>query len=204
MARLLDAAGYAVEILDEPPCCGALARHVGEGHRADLLHDRLTQALAGRRGILVPTAAGCGAHLQTVLATGAIEVQDLATALEAGPRRLRFRSGDAVTVAFQDPCHLRHGMGVVEAPRNLLRAAGATLVEPGEPDLCCGSAGSYNLVFGAMSERLGRRKCATLEATGAAVAVTANPGCAIQLEAYLNRIPVMTLARFLESRLVAE
>jgi len=203
MAHLLEAAGYAVTVLDEPPCCGALARHVGETATADALVERVRRALAGRRGILVPTAAGCGAHLlgEGSRALGDLEVRDLSIALEQGPRPLRFRPGPGGAVVYQDACHLRHGLGVTDPPRRLLRAAGAEVREPAEAEICCGSAGTYNLVHAAMAESLGRRKATVLEASGAPVVITANPGCAIQLGAYLGHARVETLARFLESRL---
>jgi len=131
------------------------------------------------------------------------QVRDLTEVLTQAPRALRFRPSSDELVVYQDACHLQHGQGIVEEPRRLLRAAGARLVEPEEADLCCGSAGSYNLARDEMGARLGRRKAAALVATGARWVVTANPGCAIQLQAHLPRRgpTVVSLARFLADRL---
>lgn len=213
---LLAAAGYDARLLDRPSCCGALAAHVGEANLAGrLAHEAVVSVPA--TGWIVPTAAGCGAHLKALdqgvpaaeagtAASLAARVRDLSELLVDAPRPLRFAVADPrPRVVFQDPCHLRHGQGVVEPPRRLLEQAGADLVESEEPELCCGSAGTYNLAEASMAERLGRRKAAVLARTGAEAVVTANPGCAIQLGAYLGEAtPVVPLARFLAARLHPE
>jgi glycolate oxidase iron-sulfur subunit len=87
---------------------------------------------------------------------------------------------------YHDPCHLAHGQQVRAAPRALLRAVpGLELVELGEAEMCCGSAGIYNLTEPAMAGRLLARKLRHVEATGARTVVTANPGCILQLQAGL-------------------
>jgi glycolate oxidase iron-sulfur subunit len=105
-------------------------------------------------------------------------------------------------VTYHDSCHLAHGMGVRESPRKLLAAIeGVRLVEMAESDLCCGSAGSYNLLETAMAHQLARRKADNIEATGADYVVLGNPGCEFQIAAELrrrgSRIRVMHLADFL-------
>jgi glycolate oxidase iron-sulfur subunit len=90
-------------------------------------------------------------------------------------------------VAYHDACHLAHAQGVREPPRALLRSIpGVELVEPEEWELCCGSAGIYNLVQPAAAAELGQRKAANLLATGAEAIAAANPGCAMQIGAYLD------------------
>lgn len=215
MVRLLQAAGYRVGRLHRPACCGALAAHAGEGALAAGMAAGAVRELSAE-GWIVPTAAGCGAHLRglenalpAAAAAGARSiaerVRDLSELLVDAPRPLSFLAGPSPRVVFQDPCHLRHGQAVTAPPRRLLAAAGADLVEADEADLCCGSAGTYNLAEPAMAERLGRRKAAVLRATGAERVVTANPGCAIQLAAYLDPgTPVVPLARFLAERLAPD
>jgi len=215
MVRLLQAAGYRVGRLDRPSCCGALATHAGEGALAGKLAAEAIRDLPAE-GWIVSTAAGCGAHLkglEEAVPAGAgagardvaARVRDLSELLVDAPRPLVFLAGPPPRVVFQDPCHLRHGQGVTGPPRSLLIAAGAELLEAEEADLCCGSAGTYNLAEAAMAERLGRRKAAVLRATGAERVVTANPGCAIQLAAYLDAgTPVVPLARFLAERLAPQ
>jgi glycolate oxidase iron-sulfur subunit len=90
-------------------------------------------------------------------------------------------------VTYHDPCHLAHGQKVRAEPRALLRAVpGLELVELQEAEMCCGSAGIYNLTEPQMARRLLDRKLGHVEATGAATVVTANPGCILQIAAGLT------------------
>jgi len=105
-------------------------------------------------------------------------------------------------VTFHDACHLAHGLGVRESPRKLLRSIpGVTLIEMAESDLCCGSAGSYNLTEPATARELARRKAGNVLATRADFVVLSNPGCEFQIAAELRRrgskIRVIGLADFL-------
>ena len=87
-------------------------------------------------------------------------------------------------VAYHDACHLAHAQGVRAQPRDLLRAIpGLELVEPAEWELCCGSAGIYNLLKPEAAEQLGRRKAQNLLDTGAEAVAAANPGCMLQIAA---------------------
>ena len=214
MASLLERAGYRVERRDRPRCCGALAHHAGLHALAGALAGETVAALLGD-GILVPTAAGCGAHLRDLTSVHpdalearslAARVRDLSEALLEGPRTLTFRAAPpAERVVFQDPCHLRHAQGIVEEPRRLLEATGVRLVEAEEAELCCGSAGSYHLAVPELSAPLARKKRDALLATGADTVVTANPGCWMQLNAVWPKHGprLLTLARFLEERSVS-
>ncbi len=92
------------------------------------------------------------------------------------------------TVTFHDACHLVHGLGVRESPRKLLRSIpGVTLVEMAESDLCCGSAGSYNLTEPATAREAGAPQGRECLATGAEFVVLSNPGCEFQIAAELRR-----------------
>jgi glycolate dehydrogenase iron-sulfur subunit len=215
MRRLLEKAGYAVVLADRPGCCGALAAHAGEPEVAHRCDAETLKNLAGAPGIIVLSAAGCGAHVKglgdrrtgadaATAAAIAARVRDLTEALLQAPVPLRWRKAGETIAVYQDACHLRHGQGIVEEPRALLAAAGYTLREAEESDLCCGSAGTYNLAHPTMAAALGRRKADRLRATGAGLVVTANPGCAVQLEAHLGRPgdpPVITLAAALAAGL---
>jgi glycolate oxidase iron-sulfur subunit len=91
-------------------------------------------------------------------------------------------------VAYHDACHLAHAQGVRAQPRDLLRSIpGIELVEPAEWELCCGSAGIYNLTRPEAAAELGARKADNLLATGAEVIAAANPGCTLQIAAHLER-----------------
>jgi glycolate oxidase iron-sulfur subunit len=106
-------------------------------------------------------------------------------------------------VVYLDPCHLRHGQGIVDEPRALITAAGGRILEIEESEFCCGSAGSYNVARPAMADRLGRRKAARIAEQGVSLVITANPGCTIQMEGHLDpaRFSVVSLSRFLADRL---
>jgi glycolate oxidase iron-sulfur subunit len=89
-------------------------------------------------------------------------------------------------VAYHDACHLAHAQGVREAPRRLLAAAGHEVITPAEPEICCGSAGTYNLERPASAAELGRRKAGNLLATGADVVAAGNIGCLVQIRNHLG------------------
>jgi glycolate oxidase iron-sulfur subunit len=90
-------------------------------------------------------------------------------------------------LAYHDACHLGHAQGVRSQPRELLAGIpGLELVEPAEWELCCGSAGIYNLTHPDAAAQLGARKAANLRATGAEAIAAANPGCSIQIAAHLD------------------
>jgi glycolate oxidase iron-sulfur subunit len=92
-------------------------------------------------------------------------------------------------VAYHDACHLAHAQGVRSQPRDLLRMIpGVELVDPPEWEMCCGSAGIYNLVQPEAAAELGRRKARNLLGTGAEIVAAANPGCAIQIAAHSERL----------------
>jgi glycolate oxidase iron-sulfur subunit len=96
-------------------------------------------------------------------------------------------------VAYHDACHLAHAQGIRSQPRELLRGIpGLELIEPAEWELCCGSAGIYNLLQPEPAAELGARKAANLEGCNPQVIAAANPGCAIQIGRYLERpVPIM-------------
>ena len=101
-----------------------------------------------------------------------------------------------VRVAYHDPCHLAHAQGVRSEPRRLLAGVpGVTVVPMEDEDLCCGSAGHYNVMQPAMARRLVARKVAAIRASGADVVVTANAGCALQLAAGLRAAGLSTPVR---------
>jgi glycolate oxidase iron-sulfur subunit len=181
-ARALAAYGYEVAA-PYGECCGALALHAGRREEG-LAQARRTAAAFRAAGAetIVTNAAGCGSHLKE--AGLDLPVVDISEALVRGrapelhPLPLR--------VAYQEACHLGHAQRVRSEPRELLRSIpGLSLVEPPEWELCCGSAGIYNLTQPRAAAELGRRKAANLLATGAQAIAAANPGCALQIAAHL-------------------
>ncbi|WP_130013726.1 (Fe-S)-binding protein [Serinicoccus sediminis] len=203
-ARVLAAEGCEVVAPAGQGCCGALSVHSGREEEGRAYARRLVDTFeqAGVDAVVV-NAAGCGstmkeyAHLladdpayaERARALGD-RVRDLAEFLvELGPVAPRHPVGDApVTVAYHDACHLRHAQGVVDAPRELLDGIpGVRLVEIPDGEICCGSAGVYNILQPEPAAELGDRKAAGILRTGAGLVVTANPGCLMQITRALER-----------------
>jgi glycolate oxidase iron-sulfur subunit len=199
-ARVLAAEGFEVHVPRMPRCCGALALHAGEDPEATSLAKATIEALEGYETVIV-NAAGCGSAMKDYghvlrdepewaerAADFSARVRDVSEFLaEAGARAER-RSVE-MKVAYHDACHLAHAQRVRTQPRELLRGIpGLELVEPTDWELCCGSAGIYNLVQPEPAAQLGERKARNLLDTGAEAVVAGNPGCALQITAHTERL----------------
>jgi glycolate oxidase iron-sulfur subunit len=193
--RVLAAEGFEVHAPREPRCCGALQFHSGIEDPARALARATVDAYEGYDHVLV-NVAGCGSamkdygHLfegEARMEAFSAKVRDVHEFLaEHEPRAPRHPL--PMKLAYHDACHLAHAQAVRAQPRDLLRGIpGLELAEPAEWELCCGSAGIYNLTHPDAAAELGARKARNLEATGAAAIAAANPGCAIQIAAYLQR-----------------
>jgi glycolate oxidase iron-sulfur subunit len=155
------------------------------------------EALSGYDRIVV-TAAGCGSAMKgygELLGTAEAEdfagrVRDVTELLaDLAPEPPAWAAGRPLRVVYQDACHLRHGQGVSDQPRALLRSVpGIELVEIADPGMCCGSAGTYNLMQPKAARELGERKARAILDAAPDVVATANPGCAMQLAASLRRL----------------
>ncbi len=193
--ELLAAAGWEVVSPRGQTCCGALAAHDGW---ADDTRKMASVNMAAFRGVdlVVVNSAGCGAHMKEYdhwadggeeLATRVADANDVvAEAIVDGRLPRLSASGDRVAV--QDPCHLRHVQRITDQPREILAAAGLTVVEVDPNGGCCGAAGIYSLLEPDMSSRLGSSKAEQVQATGATLVASANPGCEIQLRSYLSEL----------------
>jgi len=220
-ARVLAAEGCDVIVPSGQSCCGALSSHSGREQEARGFARR-TVAAFERAGVqqVVVNAAGCGSAMKAYpqlladdpawaerAARFAAGTRDLSEYLtELGPRAPR--GPVPLRVAYHDACHLSHGQGVREQPRALLRAVpGLELVELPESDLCCGSAGVYNLLQPDAARELGDRKAAGALAVRPDVLVTGNPGCMLQIAAAAARagqpLPVAATATILDRSLRA-
>jgi glycolate dehydrogenase iron-sulfur subunit len=201
-ARSLAAEGFEVRAPAAPRCCGALQLHAGDSEPARARARETIAALEDCDRVAV-TAAGCGSAMRDYphllrddpawrdrAEAFAAKVRDVTELLaEVEPRAPR--RPVPLRAAYHDPCHLAHAQGVREAPRALLRAIpGVELLEPAEWELCCGSAGIYNLLQPEAAAQLGERKARNLLATGAEAVVAANPGCALQIAAHAD-LPVL-------------
>ena len=200
-ARVLQAAGCDVVVPPLQGCCGALSVHNGREEEAQRFARRLVDTFEAT-GVerIVVNAAGCGSTMKEyaeLLADDpayadrarafAGKVRDVSEILaELGP--VAPRHPLELTIAYHDACHLAHAQGIRSQPRALLNAIpGLQLKEIAEPELCCGSAGIYNIINPEPARELGDRKAANIVATGAQVLVTANPGCLMQVTSAIER-----------------
>jgi glycolate oxidase iron-sulfur subunit len=191
--RLRELLTWAGAGLREPAgttCCGALAAHAGrpEQEAAQREHNLAAWQPGDPAAAIVTEAAGCGVAVRGYGDRLPAPQVDAIVWL-AGTERPAF-GAVPLKVALHDPCHARHAQGIVKEPRALLRAIpGLTLLEPDEPDVCCGSGGLWSLSHGDLSARLGARKARLLAETGADLVVTANPGCLGQIADGLAVLP---------------
>ncbi len=201
-ARVLAAEGCDVVIPAKQGCCGALSVHSGrEAEAIGFAKKTIDVFEAAGVETVVVNAAGCGSSMKEYAdllrdepgyaeraARFAASVRDVSELLDAlGP--VAQRHPLAITVAYHDACHLAHAQGVRAQPRALLAAIpGLELREIADPEICCGSAGVYNLFNPEPAHELGDRKTCNVLATGADVLVTANPGCLMQVAASARRM----------------
>ena len=196
--RVLAAEGCTVKAPAAQGCCGALALHAGYGDQARALarHNIEVFEAAGVDRIVV-NAAGCGSAMKEYgqlftddaqwaarAAAFSARVRDVSEVLtDLGESRVP-RQPITARVVYHDACHLAHGQGVRTQPRALLQAIpGIEVLTPAEPEICCGSAGIYNLVQPEPAAQLGARKVRNIAALSPDLIVTANPGCTLQIAA---------------------
>jgi glycolate oxidase iron-sulfur subunit len=219
-ARVL--AHLGAEVIDTPgqTCCGALHAHAGDKAEAARLAKQNIAAFERAEVVLV-NAAGCGAFLKTYAhlleawPNWAERAARLASRVRDVNEYLAASAGDEdfgelpMRVTYQDPCHLAHAQGIRAQPRALLsRVRGLELVEMVGADVCCGSAGYYNLAQPEYADRLLEPKIDAILATRPDAVITANPGCMLQIGAGLrtrgrNDIPVLHIVEVLDRALSA-
>jgi len=202
--------GVETVVPERQGCCGALAMHGGRSAQARKLARRNLAAFPADVDAVIVNAAGCGSGMREygLLFAGdadeerarafAERVIDVSAFLDdlglvAPPPAAR-----PLRVAYHDACHLAHAQHVREAPQRLLRAAGHEVVVPEDWELCCGSAGTYNVERPEMAAELGRRKAERLRATGADVIAAGNIGCLTQIRLHLGELPVRHTIQILD------
>jgi glycolate dehydrogenase iron-sulfur subunit len=213
-ARVLAMEGCDVVIPRHQGCCGALSVHSGREPEAKAFARKAIETFehVGADYVVV-NAAGCGSSMKEygelfadepdmAGRAGALasKVRDVAEVLvELGP--VAERHPLPMRVAYHDACHLAHAQGVRAQPRSLLAGIpGVEIAEIAEPEICCGSAGVYNLLNPDTAQQLGDRKADSIATTGADLLVTANPGCLMQVAAAFQRgdRPPMSMAHTVE------
>jgi len=199
--RVLQKNGCEVSIPERQGCCGALHVHAGIRDEARKLAKRNIDALVdGGFDAIITNAGGCGSTLKEYhelfehdpdyrdkaqrFSAAVKDVNEFLASIELNTEMTPVKA----TVTYQDSCHLAHGQKVRSAPRQLLKSVpGLEIKEMQLSDLCCGSAGIYNVVHTDMAMVLLRKKMDSVNATGASVIATANPGCMLQLRAGVKR-----------------
>ncbi len=215
--RVLAAEGCEVVVPRAQGCCGALSAHGGREEQSLAFAKALVSVFEGA-GVdtVVANAAGCGSNMKDYAhqlrdepgwagraAALSAMVRDVSELLdELGP--VAERHPLPVAVAYQDACHLAHAQGVRDQPRRLLTGIpGIELRELVEAEICCGSAGVYNLLHPEPARELGQRKARAVLGTGAGLMVTANPGCWMQVATTLasmgERMPVAHTIQVLDA-----
>jgi glycolate oxidase iron-sulfur subunit len=210
--RLLTRHGCEVVVAKRSGCCGALSHHLGKDAEA-LIKANIAAWIAEKdmRGLdaIVINASGCGTMVKDYgfllrndpkMGEAAKTVSALARDVseimaEIGIRRSP--RGPRLSVAYHAACSLQHGQRVLDPPKELLRSAGFEVREIPESHLCCGSAGTYNLLQPELSAKLRERKLANIDATGAEVVAAGNIGCMVQLAAEAGR-PVLHTVELLD------
>lgn len=176
---------------DVAPCCGALHAHAGLGVDARDRAAHTTAAFTGDDRPILVDSAGCGAAMKDyghLLETDearafSARVFDVAEFLAERVDRLPTVEPLALTVAVQDPCHLRHVQKVHPATRTVLAPFVAQLVELDDDGLCCGAGGAYSILQPDLAGQIRSRKLDRIEAVAPDVVASANPGCSLHLGA---------------------
>ncbi|HBM61456.1 MAG TPA: glycolate oxidase iron-sulfur subunit [Citreicella sp.] len=210
--RLLTRLGCEVVVAKGAGCCGALTHHMGReaeahGSAAANIHAWMAEIRGEGLEAIVINTSGCGTTVKDYghmfrsgplaaeaaeISARALDVSELLVKLglpEGAPKGLR--------VAYHAACSLQHGQKVKTAPKDLLKRAGFEVVEPADPHLCCGSAGTYNLMQPEISGELRRRKVATLEAKAPQVIAAGNIGCMMQIGSGTG-VPVVHTVQLLD------
>jgi glycolate oxidase iron-sulfur subunit len=194
--RVLTRNGCDVMVPQGQGCCGALNLHSGDLERSRAMARRNIDVFL-QSGVdrVVVASAGCSSAMKEYpdllrdddeylkkaedFSRRTVDINELLASLPVSPPRAALK----VKVTYQDPCHLAHAQGITAAPREILKAIpGVDLVEMEQSTMCCGGAGIYSAVQPTLSRRILSRKVEAIIESGASEAITANPGCMMQLE----------------------
>jgi glycolate oxidase iron-sulfur subunit len=213
--RLLNRLGIEVVVAAGAGCCGSLDHHMGfaeASHRFARANIRAWHREMKRGGLdaILITASGCGTTIKDYgfMFRNAPDIRDAAAEVSAKARDIteylaeiggasKTRDLPALKLAYHSACSMQHGQRVIDPPRDLLRQAGFELKEIAEGHLCCGSAGTYNLLQPELAGQLRARKAANIDATGADLVATGNIGCLQQLQG-ATRVPIVHTVELLD------
>jgi len=198
--RVLTKNGIEVHIPKTQSCCGALHLHGGHLEMARVLaRQNIDAMLSPEFDAIVTNAAGCGSVMKEYAALLEDDAKYAHRAMQfvakardineylASVGLLEPKRKLSQRVTYADPCHLAHAQGIRKAPRELLKAIGAELVEMPRPDTCCGSAGVYNVVQNELSMKILDEKMGYVASVSPQILATANVGCMLQFKAGMKR-----------------
>ena len=207
--RLLTRFGYEVVVSGEESCCGSLTHHMGR--QADALaraRRSIDQWMAAEVDTVVITASGCGTTIKdyghmlrldpayagkaAAISAKAMDISEFLSDID-----LPQQSAKPLRVTYHSACSLQHGQNIKTLPQQLLRCAGFAVADVPEGHLCCGSAGTYNILQPELAERLKQLKLANIAMTAPQVVATGNIGCITQLGPGLG-VPVLHTVELLD------
>jgi glycolate oxidase iron-sulfur subunit len=201
-ARVLSAEGCEVVAPATQGCCGALSMHAGRDEEGLAFARRLIETFERAEvDAIIVNVAGCGSNIKDygrlladdpawaerarAISAKTRDISEFLADLEPVAPRMTIRA----RVAYHDACHLAHAQGIRKQPRAILAAIpGLEVVSPPESELCCGSAGIYNLVEPEPAAALGERKARNILSVAPDALVASNPGCLLQINAALRRM----------------
>ena len=210
--RLLTRLGCEVVVAEGAGCCGALTHHMGktaESHGAAAKNIRAWAAEMDGDGLdaIVINTSGCGTTVKDYghmfrndpLAADAARVAGIAKDVSEVLMDLDLPTGadQQLTIAYHGACSLQHGQQIKTFPKDLLKRAGFKVVEPSDPHLCCGSAGTYNLMQPEISQQLRDRKVRSIEAKNPDIIAAGNIGCMMQIGS-ASVIPIVHTVELLD------
>ncbi|MGB0661441.1 MAG: glycolate oxidase subunit GlcF [Mangrovicoccus sp.] len=217
MVRLLTRLGCEVVIAENLGCCGSLSHHMGDeaqSHASARQNILAWSALEKTKPVdyTVVSTSGCGTMMKDYghmlrhdpiakqaaeLSAKTLDISELLSKLGIPAGLIRPERAAGLRVAYHAACSLQHGQKVKSEPKDLLKTVGVQVVEPRDSHLCCGSAGTYNLLQPEISAELKSRKVETLEATQPDIIVAGNIGCMMQIRS-ASQVPVMHLVELLD------
>ncbi|MFQ5661089.1 MAG: glycolate oxidase subunit GlcF [Gammaproteobacteria bacterium] len=213
---LLTRLGYEVWILEREPCCGAIEQHLGKESRT---RKRITENVKNwkvlmkeqRIEAIIVNASGCGTMIKdyayllrenaslsgaaTFISQHTLDITEFLDTCDLTP--LSFRTDNDFTIACHNPCSMQHGQNITEQPAALLRRFGFRVTHVPEAHMCCGSAGTYNLLQPELANRLGQHKAQQIRSLQAHIVATGNLGCIAQMRRYLD-VPVRHTTELLD------
>jgi glycolate oxidase iron-sulfur subunit len=210
--RILRRLGCEVVVARGMGCCGALTHHMGKADQAHAsaannISAWMAEKRAGGLDAVVINTSGCGTTVKDYghmfrndpLAAEAAEVSAMAMDISELLVKIGLPEGadKCLKVAYHAACSLQHGQQIKTFPKDLLKRAGFTVVEPADSHLCCGSAGTYNLLQPEISQQLKSRKVQTLEATTPDIIAAGNIGCMMQIGSG-TKIPMVHTVELLD------